>query len=183
MDTVTLERIKTLHPNIRAKVLSAYNHANNRLLGKGVRLRFARTYATKEEQDAIYAQGRTRLFDSNGKRLGIVSYVKGGFSIHNYGLAWDIVLLLDKDNNDTFETASWNSALDFDKDGTADWMEVVDYFKSLGFVWGGDWKNFKDKPHFETTFGHNARSLKKLVDDGKFTEEIINGKKYVYPII
>lgn len=183
MDTLTLERIKTLHPKIRAKVLACYTHANNKLLGKGVRLRFARTYATKEEQDAIYAQGRTVFFDKQGNRVGVVTHVKGGYSIHNYGLAFDIVLLLDKNNDGRFETASYSSVLDFDKDGEADWMEVVNYFKSQGFVWGGDWRKFVDKPHLEITFGHNARSLKRLVDDGRFTKETINGKVYTYPTI
>jgi len=40
--------------------------------------------------------------------------------------------------------------VDFDGDGKSDWMEVVDGFKSiLDVEWGGDWKSFKDRPHFE----------------------------------
>ena len=178
MDKTTLDRIATLHPKIRNKVLDAYTYANNKLLGKGVRLRFAYTTRTIEEQDELYAQGRTKLYDSAGKRLGKVTQAKGGQSIHNYHLAFDIVLLLDKDLDGKFESATYEM-LDFDKDGKSDWLEVVEYFKSLDFVWGGDWE-LKDKPHFEMPFGHTWRTLKRIYDSGKTFTEIINGKTYTY---
>lgn len=178
MDKITLDRIATLHPKIRKKVLDAYTYANNKLLGKGVRLRFAYTTRTLEEQADLYAQGRTRLFDSSGRRLGIVTKAKAGESIHNYHLAFDIVLLLDRNNDGVFESATYEM-LDFDKDGKADWIEIAEYFKSLGFVWGGDWK-FKDAPHFEMTFGHSWRTLKISYDRGKTFTEVINGKTYTY---
>ena len=178
MDKITIDRIATLHPKIRQKALDAYLHVNNKLLGKGVRLRFAYTTRTLEEQAALYAQGRTKLFDASGKRLGIVTKAKAGESIHNYHLAFDIVLLLDKNNDGVFESATYEM-LDFDKDGKADWLEVVEYFKSIGFSWGGDWK-FKDKPHFEMTFGHTWRTLKNDYDSGKTFTEVINGKTYTY---
>lgn len=178
MDKITLDRIATLHPKIRQKALDAYTHINNKLLGKGVRLRFAYTTRTIEEQDELYAQGRTKLYDSAGKRLGKVTQAKGGQSMHNYHLAFDIVLLLDKDLDGKFESATYEM-LDFDKDGKSDWMEVVKYFKSIGFTWGGDWE-FKDKPHFEMTFGHSWRTLKMSYDNGKIFTEVINGKTYSY---
>jgi len=179
MDQLTLNRIATLHPKIRKKVLEAYSYVNNKRLGKGVRLRFGYTTRTIEEQNELYAQGRTKLYDFKGKRLGKVTQAKGGESIHNYHLAFDIVLLLDKDGDGKFESASWDTVLDFDKDKTSDWMEVVNYFKSQGFVWGGDWK-FKDKPHFEMTFGHTWRTLKNKLDKGDVFTETINGVKYTY---
>jgi peptidoglycan L-alanyl-D-glutamate endopeptidase CwlK len=178
MDKVTLDRIATLHPKIRQKVLAAYLYVNNKLLGKGVRLRFAYTTRTNEEQAEMYAQGRTKLFDSTGKRLGIITQAKAGQSIHNYHLAFDIVLLLDKDGDGKFESATYEM-LDFDKDGKKDWLEVVEYFKSIGFTWGGDWK-FKDAPHFEMTFGHSWRTLMESVRNGKTFTEVINGKTYTY---
>lgn len=179
MDKQTIDKIATLHPKIKQRVLDAYTHINNKLLGKGVRLRFAYTTRTNEEQNELYAQGRTKLFDSKGKRLGKVTNAKGGESIHNYHLAWDIVLLLDKNGDGVFEEASWNTILDFDKDGKADWLECVEHFKSIGAVWGGDWK-FKDKPHFEMTFSHTWRTLKMSYDAGNTFTEVINGKTYTY---
>lgn len=179
MDKLTLERIATLHPKIRQRVLDAYIYINNKLLGKGVRLRFAYTTRTNEEQNELYAQGRTKLFDKNGKRLGIVTNSKGGQSIHNYHLAWDIMLLLDKNGDGVFEEGSWNTILDFDKDGKSDWMECVEYFKSIGAEWGGDWK-FIDKPHFQIAFGHSWKTLKQMVENGNTFTETINGKMYTY---
>ena len=148
MDEITLKRIEEAHPSIRAKLKEQYIEANN-LLGKGARLRFAYVYRSNELQN--------KLFNQRPK----VTNAKGGQSIHNYGLAFDIVLLYDNDGNGTFEEASWSMIRDFDKDSKADFMEIVNYFKSKGWVWGGDWKSFKDNPHFEVK-GYKWQDLQKL---------------------
>jgi len=169
MDSVTLSRIQLLHPKVRTEVENIYkNQIVPALTGRAI-CRFAYTLRTFAEQDALYAQGRTRLFDANGNRLGVVTKAKGGQSIHNFGLALDIVLI--KDN----KTASWEDNVDFDKDGKADWMEVVDILKANGWSWGGDWKSFKDKPHFEKTFGYNWQQLLAKHNTGDF----IAGTNYV----
>ena len=174
-DKLTLDRIQLLHPKLRNEVEHIYrSQIVPALNGKAI-CRFAYTLRTFAEQDALYAQGRTKLFDANGKRLGIVTQAKGGQSIHNYGFALDIVLLTDKDNNKTFESASWEDTIDFDGDKVADWMEIVKIFKQNGWTWGGDWTRFKDKPHFEKTFGHTWRTLKVKYDKKDF----IPGTNYV----
>lgn len=158
-DKVTLDRIQLLHPKVRDEVKNIYlNEIIPALSGKAI-CRFAYTLRTFAEQDALYAQGRTKLFDANGKKLGVVTKAKGGQSIHNFGLALDIVLLKDTNGDGTFDSASWEDTIDFDKDGRADWMEIVSILKKNGWIWGGDWKSFKDKPHFEKTFGHTWRTL------------------------
>lgn len=152
MDKVTLDRIDLLHPKVRGEVKGMYlDKIVPALTGRAL-CRFAYTLRTFAEQDAIYAQGRTKLFDANGNRLGKVSNAKGGQSYHNYGLAIDIVLIDGK-------SASYQTNIDFDKDGKADWMEIVDIFKAYGWAWGGDWKKFPDKPHFEKTFGYTTQQL------------------------
>ncbi len=162
-DQITLERINLLHPKVREAVKAAYLHANNALLPKGVRLRFTHTLRTYTEQDALYAQGRTMP----GKK---VTNARGGQSIHNYGFAFDIVILLDTDGSGRFATASWS----VDKH----WLRVAEYFKSLGWTWGGDWTSFKDYPHFEKTFGHNWQSLKAKYDTDDVVTEAIGGEIY-----
>lgn len=174
-DKITLERIKLLHPKLRDEVEGIYRTQIVPALSGRAMCRFAYTLRTFAEQDALYAQGRTRFFDDNGKRLGIVTKAKGGQSIHNFGLALDIVLVVDKDGNGTFESASWDTKSDFDKDRNADWMEVVNILKKNGWTWGGDWKSFKDMPHFEKPFGHTWRTLLKKYN----SKDFIPGTTYV----
>ena len=152
IDQITLKRIELLHPRLRLETKDLYlNKIVPALTGRAM-CRFAYTLRTFQEQDELYAQGRTKMFDNSGNRLGIVTKAKGGQSIHNYGLALDIVLIIDG------KTASWDIKKDFDADQKSDWMEVVNIFKNAGWSWGGDWESFKDYPHFEKTFGLTWRN-------------------------
>ena len=153
MDKITLDRIKLAHPKFRDELAEQYKEINS-LLPKGVRLRFAYVYRSIAEQDALF------------KQIPKVTNAKGGQSIHNYGLAFDIVLLYDKDGNETFETASWEQ--------NKYWMQVVNYFKSKGWQWGGDWSKFKDAPHFQKNY--RWQDLKLLIDRGEFVLD--SGIKY-----
>lgn len=174
-DKITLERIKLLHPKVRAEVEHIYRaQIVPALSGKAI-CRFAYTLRTFKEQADIYAIGRTVLFDAKGNRLGKVTNAGPGESIHNYGLALDIVLLLDKDSNKTYESVSWETNVDYDKDGVADWMEVVNIFKRNGWEWGGDWRSFTDLPHFQKDFGYSWRQLKAKYD----AKDFIPGTQYV----
>ena len=149
MDKVTLQRIDLLHPALREEAKAIYAEICEALKGRAI-CRFAYTLRTYAEQDALFLQKPK------------VTNAKGGQSYHNFGLAIDIVLLVDKDKNGTFESASWETNVDFDGDGVADWMEVVKIFKLHGWAWGGDWK-FIDKPHFEKTFGISVKELDRRV--------------------
>jgi peptidoglycan L-alanyl-D-glutamate endopeptidase CwlK len=157
-DQKTLERIQLLHPKLREEALTMYDEIVAALTGTAA-CRFAYTLRTFAEQDGLFAQGRT-------KPGAIVTKAKGGQSYHNYGLAIDIVLLVDKDKNGTFETASWDLKTDFDGDGKSDWQEIVAIFKRYGYEWGGDWK-FKDAPHFQKTLGKSIAELQTLHKTGK----------------
>jgi len=151
MDKITTERIQKIHPELRDEVIEIYNEIC-KVLNKGVLCRFAHTYRSNAEQNELY-----------NKRPKVTN-AKGGQSYHNYGLAIDIVLLLDKDGNGTYESASWDNKLDFDKDGQADWLEVVKIFKMYGWEWGGDWK-FTDTPHFQKTLGKTIKELQRLTNN------------------
>lgn len=153
IDQKTLDRIELLHPKLRNEAHVIYTQIEQALKGRAI-CRFAYTLRTFAEQDALYAQGRT-------KPGAKVTNAKGGQSYHNYGMAIDIVLLKDRDGNGTFETASWETNVDFDGDGVADWIEVVNIFKRHGWEWGGDWK-FTDKPHFQKTMGLSIATLQTM---------------------
>lgn len=155
MDQKTLDRIKLLHPKVRDEVSELYADICDALKGRAV-CRFTSTLRTFAEQNLIYAEGRT-------KTGTIKTNARPGFSFHNYGLAIDIVLIIDG------KTASWDMKSDFDKDGKADWMEVVAIFKQYGWEWGGDWRFF-DGPHFQKTFGYSVRQLLALHTADKVDE-------------
>ena len=71
-----------LHPFIQEKAEAMIRLAE----AEGIRLLVTHTHRTFEEQDALYAQGRT----AEGK---IVTNAKGGETPHNYRLAFDVIPL------------------------------------------------------------------------------------------
>ena len=145
-DLITLERIKLLHPKLRQEANQIYDEICQALKGRAV-CRFTYTLRTFAEQDALF------------KKVPKVTNAKGGMSYHNYGMAIDIVLLVDG-------KASWDVKNDFDGDGKADWIEVVQIFKSFGWEAGIDWK-FYDAPHFQKTLGYSVRQLLALYNERK----------------
>lgn len=162
MDKITLDRIKLLHPKLREEAMEIFEEINKALTGKAI-CRFSHTLRTFAEQDALFAQGRTKP----GKR---VTNARGGESMHNYGLAIDIVLLVDRDGNGSFESAVWDTKTDFDGDRVADWMEIVKIFKMHGWTWGGDWK-FVDPPHFEKSLGKPIVEMRRMHAAGKVDKQ------------
>ncbi|MEK3673519.1 M15 family metallopeptidase [Paenibacillus sp. FSL R10-2771] len=140
----SMSKIEKLHPVLVAATIALIE----RCYARGVNIVITQGLRTIAEQDALYAQGRT-------KPGQIVTNAKGGTSYHNYGVAIDFALLL----NDG-RVVSWDNKLDVDKDGISDWMEVVDEANKLGFEWGGDWTSFKDLPHLQMTFGMSTAQLR-----------------------
>lgn len=146
MDKSTAQRIAKLHPSVRAEVTHIINQCNEKLTGRA-KVRIAQGLRTNAEQDALY------------KKRPKVTNAKGGQSVHNYGFAVDIVLIIDG------KKASWDTKGDYDGDKRADWMECVNIFKANGWKWGGDWTTFKDMPHFDKIGFSNWRELIKLPKD------------------
>ena len=154
MDTITLKRIDLLHPLLRAEAHKMYEEMWQALRGRAIP-RFSHTLRTIKEQDALYQLGRTKA----GK---IVTNAKGGQSYHNFGLAIDLVLIIDG------KEASWDTLKDYDGDKVSDWKECVAIFKKYGYEHGGEWVKFKDEPHFQKTFGQSLVQLnivQKMIKD------------------
>ncbi len=82
-----------------------------------------RTYA---EQDALYAKGRTEPGN-------IVTKARGGYSNHNFGIAFDIGV---------FEGDKY-------LDESPKYKAVGALGVDLGLEWGGNWKTIVDQPHFQ----------------------------------
>ncbi|WP_422751721.1 M15 family metallopeptidase [Paenibacillus graminis] len=147
LDQVKLKsssKLVGLHPVLAAATVALIE----RCYARGVNIVITQGLRTIAEQDALYAQGRT-------KPGQIVTNAKGGHSYHNFGFAVDFALLLPNGSS-----VSWDMARDGDNDQTADWQEVVQEAKALGFEWGGDFKSIKDAPHFQMTFGLSTSALR-----------------------
>ena len=143
-------RIQSLHPAIRMKATNFIKDAN--ASSGNTLIRVAQGQRTFAEQDALYAKGRT----AGGS---IVTNAKGGFSNHNFGLAFDIVGITDK-------------KIDYN----LNWSTLSTLGKAQGFEWGGDWKSFTDKPHFQNMFGNSVKTLRQSYNSGNTTNGYINLK-------
>ena len=132
-DNVTNKRIQQLDPRLQRPATQFINQVESDL---GVQLRITQGYRSFAEQNRLYAQGRT----THGR---IVTNARGGQSYHNYGLAFDVVIM---------------------QNGQPVWKplpaNVGAMGTNLGFEWGGNWQSFKDYPHFQMTFGQSVRQLK-----------------------
>lgn len=166
-DAISIQRVQLLHPAIRQDVIDAIEAAE-RNLPTNAKVRIVQGLRTKDEQDALYAQGRT-------KPGQIVTNARFGQSYHCFGLAIDFAIMYDKDNNGSFEVLSWDTNYDFDKDGVKDWQEVVSEFRIRGFDWGGLWSKIVDNPHLEKTFQLDWRTLLARYNDKDF----LPGTSYV----
>lgn len=104
-------------------------------------------YRTVSEQNALYAQGRTKA----GK---IVTNAYGYDSMHTHGVAIDLVpvgpLGIPLSKRNKLEWAATNR-----------YRNIAAIAKHFGFEWGGDWSSFPDKPHFQYTQGLTILDLKK----------------------
>jgi peptidoglycan L-alanyl-D-glutamate endopeptidase CwlK len=116
--------ITQLHPRLQQKVIQLKEACAK----VGLTIGISECLRSTNEQEALYAQGRT-------KPGNIVTNARGTSysSQHQWGVAFDFY------RNDG--TGAYNeSGQFFDKVGAVG--------KSLGLGWGGDWTSIKDKPHF-----------------------------------
>ena len=105
-------------------------------LATGRELFIVRTLATAEEQDALYAQGRTEPGP-------VVTYARGGDSWHITARAFDVAL-----EELQTQRPSWSTA----GDDLELWRLLGTLAKAIGLEWGGDFRRLVDFGHF-----HDAR--------------------------
>ena len=103
---------------------------------KGIAIRVVRGRRSIAQQDTYYALGRTRPGN-------IITRVRGGFSFHNYGVAFDI-----------------RPVEKYEKKRRAQYRKAGQIGKKLGLEWGGDWKDFRDMPHFQYTAGYSIKDFR-----------------------
>jgi peptidoglycan L-alanyl-D-glutamate endopeptidase CwlK len=122
VDDRSEKNIATLLPEVRplARALVQKAAAN------GITIRIISGLRTYEEQDALYAKGRTEL----GAK---VTNARGGYSNHNFGIAFDVGVF------------SGGSYLPDSPKYRAVGLLGTD----MGLEWGGNWTSIVDQPHFQ----------------------------------
>lgn len=114
--------IGTLLPEVRPIARALVQKA----AGAGITIKVLSGLRTYEEQDALYAKGRTKP----GPR---VTNARGGYSNHNFGIAFDVGV---------FEGGKYLG-------NSPKYKAVGTLGVDLGLEWGGNWKTIVDQPHFQ----------------------------------
>ena len=130
-------KIRLLYQPFADQVVALLKKCDDEGLKGGIYMGL-RTY---QEQDALYAQGRT----VKGKL--IVTNAKGGQSYHNFGLAVDYVF------KDRYGNWTWQGQYNI----------IGEIAKECGLEWGGGWASFKDIPHIQNSYGEGY--VPKHLDD------------------
>jgi peptidoglycan L-alanyl-D-glutamate endopeptidase CwlK len=114
--------IATLLPEVRPMARALVQKAAL----NGIRIKIISGLRTFEEQDELYAQGRTKP----GSK---VTNARGGYSNHNFGIAFDVGV---------FEGNKYLA-------DSPKYKAVGVLGMDLGLEWGGNWKTIIDQPHFQ----------------------------------
>ncbi len=92
----------------------------------GIAIKVISGTRTYEEQNALYEQGRSKA----GR---VVTNARGGYSNHNFGIAFDIGVF--QGGRYIAESPAYKA--------------VGALGIKLGLEWGGNWKTIQDEPHFQ----------------------------------
>jgi peptidoglycan L-alanyl-D-glutamate endopeptidase CwlK len=111
----------------------------------------SRTYA---EQDSLYAIGRTVEMHRSP-----VTNAKGGQSNHNFGVAWDVGIF-----DATGRYLNGSHAADEQAYSS---LAATAKTHVAALEWGGDWKSFKDRPHYQLATGKSAAQVRSLFEAGE----------------
>lgn len=138
--------VTLLHPELQHKInaailLTIAESGNGNIPKWGI----SETVRTIEEQDALYAKGRTMPGV-------IVTNARGTDynSMHQWGVAFDI-----------YRADGVGGNIYYDGDGG--FTRICKLLMSVGLEWGGNWSGFVDKPHFQLpNWGSTPKKLKEL---------------------
>jgi len=135
---ISSRSLEVLHPTVKRMAQDFLQ----RCAADDIDLLVTCTFRDAEEQNRLYARGRTVLWE-NGAKVRKVTNAKAGQSFHNYRLALDVVPL--RGGKPVWGTAGADGLL---------WQRVGAHGKAAGLEWAGDWLRFKEMAHFQFTGGH-----------------------------
>ncbi|MFN0077774.1 MAG: M15 family metallopeptidase [Prosthecobacter sp.] len=125
--------IVTLHPRVQPFARALIERA----AGQGIIIKATSGTRSFAEQDKLYAKGRT-IPPIGAKHT--VTGAKGGFSNHNFGIAFDITIFTGSSDPEKAKTPVYESPL---------YKVIGSIGTGLGLDWGGNWKSRVDEPHFQ----------------------------------
>lgn len=132
LDNRTKRNLSTLEPKAQDKFRKFIFHAKSIAASLGVDYIAISGTRGKEEQNALYAKGRTAPGDK-------VTNARYGYSNHNFGIALDFGVFAGPKYLDSSDPG-WAAGVH---------RSVAVVAEQYGIEWGGNWKTFKDYPHFE----------------------------------
>jgi peptidoglycan L-alanyl-D-glutamate endopeptidase CwlK len=133
--------IATLLPRVRPFARALIEKAAN----QGIIIKVTSGTRSFAEQDELFAQGRTKA----GK---IVTKARGGFSNHNFGIAFDVTIFTGSTDPEKAKTPVFESPV---------YKAIGALGTELGLEWGGNWKTIVDEPHFQLRPGWAADLIEK----------------------
>ena len=147
----TLENLAGLNRKFRAQA-EAFLAAAQPIADKhGITIEVISGLRSWAQQNALYAQGRT-------KPGRIVTKARAGSSWHNYGLAIDLGL---------FDGGKY---LDRADPRRADriYAELGKLAADMGIEWAGTWKSFTESPHFQNRYGMSISQARAKMESVNF---------------
>jgi peptidoglycan L-alanyl-D-glutamate endopeptidase CwlK len=143
-DIRTEGNIQSLQPEAQRKARQFLTDVNGKLSKDGLTFKIISGTRTCEEQNDLFASGRT-------KSGPIVTRARGGQSNHNFGVAWDIGVF-----------------------GNGAYIPESQLYKGAGAIgkengldWGGDWQSFPDEPHFQAIPEAKLADVRSAFEAGK----------------
>lgn len=127
MDAISKARLQLINP----RLATAVEKLDEILTLEKISFRVVQALRSWDEQEKLYAQGRT----APGK---IVTQAAGGHSWHNFGLAVDLAIMEENGQID------WNAA-------HPAWQRMIQVGEMLGMYSGSHFRTFPDNPHFQMT--------------------------------
>lgn len=118
----------------------------SRVLDAGLQARLISGTRSYAEQNALFRRGRY------GNAGPVVTNARGGQSLHNFGVAWDIGL---------FEVQGR-----YLRDGRA-YADAARAGHLQGMEWGGDNPRFVDRPHYQLHLGLALAEVRRRFESGR----------------
>jgi peptidoglycan LD-endopeptidase CwlK len=146
LDARSEKNVGSLLPKVQSLARKWYAQCHE----QGIRVVIISGTRTFAEQEELYAQGRT-------KPGNIITKARGGYSNHNFGVAFDFCIFPTVNAIGGVGQPVWDGK---------EMNEAGAIGERLGLEWGGAW-DFQDKPHLEYKTGLTLAQMREKVKRGE----------------